>query len=139
MPELIAKKRLQRYKYLKRELENQQDRLAKMRSALESAPKLPDGMPRSNYAVDRMAEGVVRVNAYERKVKASIKRLEKETMLIEDAIQRLKDPQEREILRLRYLEALDWWEVAEKVSYSISWIYTLHGKALLHLKQQKTC
>ena len=39
---------------------------------------------------------------------------------------------ERTVLMLRYIEDLEWHEVAERMSYSRSHVDRLHGYALLH-------
>jgi len=41
---------------------------------------------------------------------------------------------ERTVLMLRYIEGLEWHEVAERMTYSRSHVDRLHGYALLHFR-----
>jgi hypothetical protein len=62
----ITKERLKSYIKLKNEIESQKERLIRLRAELES-PKSPnyDGMPHSNYAVDRLTESVANIDKLE--------------------------------------------------------------------------
>lgn len=52
-------------------------------------------------------------------------------------IKRLRSENEKDVLFYRYIKGLDWWEIAEKMSFSERWIYKLHGKALAHFEIPK--
>lgn len=129
----VTKERLKRYYYLMIELENQIDRAAKARAKLESPSTATDGMPHSNYAVDRMANGVARVITLERIRDAGIERIKEETAALEEAIQLLDDPCERELLRLRYLDIRDWDEICSDLHFESTKVYSIHGDALQHI------
>jgi len=47
---------------------------------------------------------------------------------IEAFIQSLSDPLHRRILHLRYVECLEWWQIANKTSYSRSQVIRIHGQ-----------
>lgn len=52
-------------------------------------------------------------------------------------IKKLRSENEKDILFYRYITGLDWWEIAEKMSFSERWIYKLHGRALAHFELPK--
>lgn len=52
-------------------------------------------------------------------------------------INKLRSENEKDVLFYRYIKGLDWWEIAEKMSFSERWIYKLHGKALVHFEIPK--
>ena len=52
-------------------------------------------------------------------------------------IKKLRSENEKDILFYRYITGLDWWEIAEKMSFSERWIYQLHGRALAHFELPK--
>lgn len=52
-------------------------------------------------------------------------------------IKKLRSENEKDVLFYRYIKGLDWWEIAEKMSFSERWIYKLHGKALVHFEIPK--
>lgn len=49
-------------------------------------------------------------------------------------IGQLKDEDERDVLFYKYIKGLKWWEIAQIMDYSESWIYELHGRALQKIK-----
>lgn len=54
---------------------------------------------------------------------------------IEDAIESL-EPIERRVLRLRYIEGLEWYQVSARVHYSLSDVHRKHSHALEKLKDK---
>lgn len=49
---------------------------------------------------------------------------------IEDVINQIEEEKQRAILHLRYIGLLKWEDIARTMNYEVSWIYTIHGKAL---------
>lgn len=102
----MTKKELKNYKPLKAEL-NDIDRLVKRLNDL----KLPE-----------------LTEIYDEKIanlKARLKR-------IEDAIEEL-EPTERRLMRARYIEGLEWHQVAVRISYSWQQTHRIHARALIKL------
>lgn len=64
------------------------------------------------------------------KCDSDIKRLESVRLEIEKTIQLIPKDQERELLKLRYIDGLGWDEIAEQLYYSSRNVYRLHRKAL---------
>lgn len=53
---------------------------------------------------------------------------------IMEHINKLEDEDERDILFYRYIKGLQWWQIANEMHFSESWIYELHGRALKNLQ-----
>lgn len=59
--------------------------------------------------------------------------LEEQALMIENAIQGIEEPVLREIMRLRYLEGLEWDKLGEKIGYVSRQCLRLHRVALNRL------
>lgn len=73
--------------------------------------------------VDRMQELVSRVND-------EIDDLIAMKRAAEEEINRLEETDYQTVLRLRYIESMDWAVVAGTMGYSMQHVFRLHGKAL---------
>ena len=116
--EPVTKERLARYISLKKENENRLERLARMCSNAElPALQQGDGSKGSGSSMDRMARAVEKCMEYEAQIRPLIEANRREMAVIEDAVAALKDPLEREVLRLRYMDSfgvrmMRWKDVA---------------------------
>ena len=45
-------------------------------------------------------------------------------------IAKISDPSHRVLLELRYLGGNNWEDISSKMSYDLSWVFRLHGRAL---------
>lgn len=92
-----------------------------------------DGMPHgsnqsdlSSYAADLQEredelyqEGVKQVQTYKD---------------IEYRINKLENQDERDVMFYKYIKGFTWWQIAQLMEYSESWIYELHGRALKNIQ-----
>ena len=53
----------------------------------------------------------------------------------EKLILKLPDESQRAVLQLRYLCAMNWEEVAERLHFSLRWVHKLHADAIANLAQ----
>lgn len=53
------------------------------------------------------------------------------------AISGLKDPMQREVLELRYVDGLPRWKIANRMYISERWVASLHRKALENLYEMR--
>ena len=53
------------------------------------------------------------------------------------AIDRIEDPVGREVLRYRYLDGLDWREIAARMRFSREWLWRVHRRALEALESME--
>lgn len=74
------------------------------------------------------------VDAHDR-LRREIHRLLNISRQAEELISRLPDGRHRAVLQMRYLCALDWEEVAERLHFTIRWAHKLHREALWELDQ----
>lgn len=70
-----------------------------------------------------------------------ITRLEKEIeelynlqFKINDAIDKVENPNERILLRYRYILSITWEKISEKMGYSVAHVKRIHEKAIINLK-----
>ena len=142
------KERLGEYTRLLREIDNQYERLGRMEMTM-AAPPGPDmtGMPRgSGTPTDRTGMMVLRKMELEEQIKETIAEEQKERASIEAMIQRVKHPDERAVLRLRYFDRADWEstcgvlfgdrrDYVDRVDAYQNRTYKAHGRALLRLAE----
>lgn len=148
--EPITKERLKRYIRLRQEIENQLERLGRMAASIESPGSMKmDGMPHSNFAVDRMAIAVSRKIELEDTIKAGLQKEYEEVKELEAGVQLLEEPNERQVIRLRYFDGLTWMEIcealygkkkdyADRIETYERRTYKIHGAALVHIQQATT-
>ena len=92
-----------------------------------------DGMPRGSSQTD--------LSDYMAEIDAAIEDLKKERLKkikiyreIEMRIRCMKDEDEQEVLRMRYIKGMKWEGVAEKMKYSYRGVLKIHGRALENFK-----
>lgn len=137
----MTKERLASYISLKMEVDNQLERLTRMRNE-EKIPAMreSDGSQHSPGTGDRMERAIIRRMEYEDRVIPQIEAALAEMETIEQAIYAVADPMEREVLRLRYMEGnyirhMPWHDVALKLfgdddKRHMVATYRLHTQAL---------
>lgn len=88
-----------------------------------------DGMPRGGSQTD-LSDYIAEIDAAIEDLKEE--RLEKIKIYrgIEMRIRRMKNEDEQEVLRLKYIKGMNLETVAEKMDYSYRTILDIHGKAL---------
>jgi RNA polymerase sigma factor (sigma-70 family) len=129
----MTKERLRKYRDLSKELEQIEQKVETMESALCS-PKIQriTGMPSApgdkNAKEDMMAEHLELLEYYQQK-KAELKA---EQLAIEKAIESL-EYRDRTVLRLYYIDGLTWEQVCVLVNYSWRQVHNIHSAALMKL------
>ena len=53
---------------------------------------------------------------------------------IEYRINKLENRDERDVMFYKYIKGFTWWQIAQLMEYSESWIYELHGRALKNIQ-----
>ena len=138
--------RLSQYVHLKMEVEHQLERIARMKSAEKFAPKgESDGSQHTFGTGDRMERAIIRRMEYEEKVAGQLHKAMDEMALIEEAIDSLVNVQEREVMRLRYIDAengkLTPWGIVARSMYGdddeaqLQSCYRVHGRALVNIRK----
>lgn len=144
----VTKNRLCKYVYLQMEYCNQCDRLARLENDAElPAMQAGDGSQRSLIKTSRMENAALRKLEQEKKIHARLTELDGEMAEIEDAIDELTDPMQREVLRLRYIDCENlrhtrWSDVAIRLygdddEKNLMAVWRVHGHALQALAKQR--
>lgn len=145
MGEPITKQRLKNYVLLRRSVENQLERLARMKnSELIPAMQESDGSKRSPaVSSSKMENAIVRRLLYEDEIKPDVESKLAEMEAIRAAINRLPDPQEQDVLRFRYIDCegyrnTPWRDIALKVygdddEAQMQMVFRVHGRALKNI------
>jgi DNA-directed RNA polymerase specialized sigma24 family protein len=134
-PAPMTKERLEQYIDLRIEIERQEERIMRGRARLESPAKKLDGMPRSNYAVDRMSNGVGRIVELEEIRETDLARLKKEAAAIETAINMLPEAFQREFMRTRYMDGASLAEIAGRHDKSFQWAFWAHQRIIKEMEK----
>lgn len=132
----MTKERLRRYIWLKQECRQLQAYLDHTMNdmAAISSPRLT-GMPKPKEP-KTLDEIVIRYEEIAEKYEKRLKMYQKETLAIEQAIEGLKDPRLRMLMRYKYFDGYKWETIADLMQYELSWIYRLHGQALQELEKR---
>ena len=148
MGEPMTKQRLTNYIFLKMEVEHQEERLARLRNQ-EKFPAMreSDGSQHTQGTGDRMERAIIRRMEYEDEVADQLNESIAEMRKIERAVNSLANIQEREVMRLRYLDGsgcrhMSWPEVAmaiyrdndEKHKQAV---HRIHGRALKNIAKEE--
>ena len=123
------------------EIKKERDDLAQRIKELEWEKYGPrsqrlDGMPRGgsgeNYVLeDRIDKGDALLDLY----RAKKAELDAALMVIERAIERLA-PRERRLVRLHYVDGMNWEQVAVEMDYSWRQVHRIHSSALEKLREE---
>ena len=148
----MDKQQLKDYKRLRKEIECEQERLEMIEvKILGISSKNSDGMPRSSSSeYDKMATQIAYKTDIENNLaqllqKEKSKRMESEKEIVE----RLEYPDERMLIRLRYIDGLSWREISELLfskrrdyyedeeKYKRR-VYRIHGNALVKMAKKNS-
>ena len=116
---------------LKSEMEDLKMRLSEICDALKHLTPTLDGLPKSKTVEDRIGRLITAKLDMEEKLQEMQSEMARSAAEItaEIAMSPLKHT-EREILRRRYVDLLNWASIARELKYSEMNCYTLHRQAL---------
>lgn len=120
---------LRRYRRAVRREQEILDEIQRLRADKMFPSVCNDGMPRGSSQTD-LSDYIAEIDAAIEDLKEE--RLEKIKIYreIEMRIRRMKNEDEQEVLRLKYIKGMNLETVAEKMDYSYRTILDIHGKAL---------
>lgn len=124
---------LKRYQKAVRREQDILDEIQRLRADKMFPSVCNDGMPRGSSQTD-LSDYVAEIDAAIEDLKEE--RLEKIKIYreIEMRIRCMKDEDEQEVLRMRYIKGMKWEYIAEKMNYSYSGTLKLHGRALVNIE-----
>lgn len=127
---------LKRYQKAARREQDILDEIQRLRADKMFPSVCNDGMPRGSSQTD-LSDYMAEIDAAIEDLKEE--RLEKIKIYreIEMRIRCMKDEDEQEVLRMRYIKGTKWEDIAEKMNYSYSGTLKLHGRALTDIEIAK--
>lgn len=136
---MTAREYLRQARTLKREMEEDRERLARLWSRLTSpGGQRADGMPRGGGGPDREAMLAQYADMKAAAEARNAGRL-REIAEITRAIEAVEDGRKRRVLKLRYLDGYGWRRVARTMHYSEEHVYRLHREALREVEAMEKC
>lgn len=136
-PENPAKTFLKRYRaciYRVKSLERAIDEATARATSITVRLK-PISVQNGNTAYDQMAEEVCKIADITIELREEAEKAWEVLAEILNAINAVPDEMQKTVLTLRYVEGLNWMQIAEKIGYEISNTYILHGRALWQVNQ----
>lgn len=100
------------------------------RSRAEATTQALRPAPGGSGGQDKVAAGVELLDSYQRQLADQLTESEKLRAEIEQAIDALPSADLRLVMRARYIDGRAWWQIANQMDVSDSWVKKLHGKAL---------
>ncbi len=116
------RERLRDYRSLNKEIDNEIERLERMEMRITGvgSPVLSD-MPKAPSTVyDRMADNVARKIDLEAEIKELIEQRDSERKAIAALTRKLKQVNERAVIRMRYLDNEDWEDIHSGYDYRVN-------------------
>ena len=92
-----------------------------------------DGMPKGSNQSD-LSDYIAILDRMIENLKSERLEKVKRREQIEKSIKDIQDDNEREVLRLRYIDGKKWEEICIEMGYSWQWIHKIHSRALKNLK-----
>lgn len=132
----MTKEELKSYQALKREKEQLEELLEEIELA-KTSPKSPkmDAAPRGGSRQSGLEDVVAKYEKIEEMYHAKIREIDEKLLAIEQAIDSLS-PNERRMMRYRYIQGLKWEEVCVAMPYSWNQAHTIHRQILNKLRNQ---
>lgn len=132
----MTKEELKKYQALKREQTQIEEKLWEL-DATYGDPKTAkmDGMPHGSPSGAGLERIVARYTELKERYYAKLADIIAQQIAIEDAIDSLS-PTERQLLRYRYIDGLEWEAVCVKMTYSWRQTHRIHGRALARLRDK---
>ena len=136
---MITKEELKEQIRLKQEIADLKENIEKLRLQAQSisATRIT-GAPAGSGSPDKIADNLARVDNLIQHYQQKVERLLIQQKRIEEAIESLP-ANERLLMRYRYINGLDWIDVAANMNYSWQHTHRIHAKALAKLKDEIEC
>lgn len=111
-------KELSQLYYLQKEIRMYENKIKELRTQAEGITKPLTGMPGGGGNHDRMGSAIEKIDLYEHKINALRERCITELMSLSAYISAIDDSLTRQIFMLRFVDGLQWEDVAERTGSS---------------------
>ena len=132
--ESVTKKEfLNQYRNAEREIAIKLDEIVRLREMATKVTQVltPDKV--KGGMENCREESIAKIVDMEKEIGASIDNLKKIREQVECAINAIPDANQRDVLRLRYLNGKTWEQIAVQLEFSYQWVCKLHGRALQNI------
>ncbi len=129
---------LNSYQAMRDELRQLTEQLARLKSRVQSSGNGLNGMPHSSGINDRVGDGVTRMDELRTHYLEKSSEADRIQLQIERMIASLP-PDERCLMRDRYILGLKWERIAERRHYSERHVKRLHRNILCKLTDEISC
>lgn len=127
----MTKEELKGYIETKREMEIIEEKIEYLESKKTSIKSMIiDDMPKGNCEQDRLSELLGEIEELIELYNEKQGKLFKQQMKIEKCIDKLEDPTDRNILRLKYIDGYTWERICVELNYGWNGIHKRHRKIL---------
>ena len=132
---MTAKEYLMQYRNIKAEIEKLRSQLRELRDLCDQTTVDPSAEKvQSSGSKDRLGDIVAQIADKESEINEKIQQAMQKMDEIEKSIDLLKDPDERLIVHMRYIQGLKWPRIFEEMPWSEDAIFMKHRKALHRLE-----
>jgi len=109
---------------------------------LESLRTLATKLPSTDFSQDKVQGGtqfdkissiIAKIIDLETQINSEIDSLVGLKKKLHDAINDVDNPNERLVLRCRYIEFLTWEQISDRMAYSVKQVHRIHSDALKHI------
>lgn len=130
---ITAKEYLLRYSKAYREAKDTELRMAQIRLkyGAPSAIEYSD-MPRAHSTEHDLSDYMVKMDELTDHLISKYTRCMGIEVDILERLDRMEKQEEREVLRMRYVDCLKWQDIADKLHYTYRNVTRIHGRALLN-------
>lgn len=129
------KERLKLYTRNKRKLNSLKEQKNELDEKIKSVRAMVySGMPHGSSKKTDLSDYMVKLEKMEEKITTRIDMINKNFLTIEEAILKLEDGDESEIIHMRYVLGKKWEEISEEKGYSTRQVHNIHSKALKNIE-----
>lgn len=126
---------LSQYIHAKERVMDISEEWTRIRSSAEKVTPTITDMPSSGACVnDKLTLAIERMEACAEKLSKESAVMHEKMVLVETAINSVKDDTLKRLLELRYINGYTWEQIAVKMNFSYQWVCVLHGRALAQIQ-----
>ena len=125
---------LWRYKEALLDIDSWQRELEEWRTRAEKITQVVSDMPRGGSSALKVDDIVVKMTEIMDNIRAKVSESQKIKLELEIAFEGLNDGILEGLMKYRYINCLDWAQIAIVMGYGERHLYKLHGKALYKLE-----
>lgn len=132
----MTKYELKKYIYLRQEAEELKQQAEQTEDEIKSLrASILTGMPRSEgYVNDKIGALIVKLEQKKEEYVIKYRQALVEKEKIEQIIESLSKPSEKQIMQERYIQGKKWEDICEDMHYSWRHIHRLHAGILIRIK-----